>query len=107
MRAVDAISRNSLGTGAKTLPSETRAARPRLGAGSGAGWGVRVRGSVVVTLGPRPDPLPHRGRETATPVGIGRELVEGCRGGGEKHDVPVIRDPGRQFDDPCHDLISL
>ena len=40
-------------------------------------------------------------------VGVGRELIEGCGGGGEQHDVPVTRDPGRQFDDPCHDILSL
>ena len=35
--AVEAIRRNSLGTGANTLPSDTRAARPRLRGGSGVG----------------------------------------------------------------------
>ena len=72
-------------------------------------WGGRVLGGVcvVVATGPPRTSLSHRIGEAPAAVGVGGELVEGCRGGGEQYDVPVTRDPGRQFDDPCHDLFSL
>ena len=91
--AVDAISRNSLGTGANTLPSETRAARPRAAAGGQAPSAEEgsAAGSSSPSV-PRSDPIPHGRREATTPVGVGGELVEGCRGGGEQNDVPVTRD---------------
>ena len=93
IRAVDRISRNSLGTGANTRPSDSRATIPREERASSEGVpGIRV--DVVVTASPFHSRL-HRIREPAPPVGVRLELVEGCRGGGEQNDVPVTGHPGR------------
>ena len=50
--------------------------------------GVRV--CVVVTVIPHLDPSLHGGGEFPSAVGVGGELVEGRRGGGEEHRLAAV-----------------
>src|SRR5690606_10317748 len=102
--AVDEMSRNSLGTGANTRPSEMRAARPLRGFASGVVAGGRV--CVVLTVAPS-GPGPHRFREPASSVRVRRELIERCGGRSEQDDIAVLCHLGRELDHPRHDILSL
>src|SRR5690606_912804 len=97
--AVEAMSRNSVGTGLNTRPRETLAASP---------LGSAPVGRATCVIGATPlHPSLHRFGEAASPFGVPGELVEGCRGRGEQHGAPAISDLRRDLHDTLHDLSSV
>jgi hypothetical protein len=115
--AVEAMRRNSPER-PTTRPSETRAAKPAPAVSGGAAailrWSVGCAPSWSWPPAPpsslrgvSAESVLHGSRETRAAVGVGRELVEGCRGRSEEDHVSVTGDPRRQRDDVCHDVFSL